>query len=488
MNGILLVAGREYRQIAKTQSFWLILLMVPLLVILGPLMAGRLGADDTRTVTIVDQSGAGTGSMLARRLEAENDIATMTALASYARRHHLDGTAWGGQQKVPTPADAAAFRAAGGADAALQSISRKHGDELPSFMPPTLPYEVRSGGTDLAGPSTDRAFATAAQVAIDRAPNKGRDEVMVRISADHAATGRVQVVSGRQLDRSTLQVLREELDAGLKEQAMRRGGMNDGDIAAARGVSAQIAFGLVGGRQARDELMVRSSLPLIIALSLFLGLTLSGNWMLQGSTEERSNKLIEGVLACMRPESLMYGKLAGTLAIGMTIFGSWLAAAAVAIVFVPSGLSDYLSPALESVSSPKAVATLAYFFVGGYLSVSILYMMIGAVSETMSDAQAYLMPVVFLVMGPFIALQRSIVDNNVAWWGEIATWVPLWSPFLVLARLGNGMATWEVVGIGVLLAVFIAVQLVLLGRMFRTSLLHQGQKRGWQRLLTWKLK
>jgi hypothetical protein len=46
----------------------------------------------------------------------------------------------------------------------------------------------------------------------------------------------------------------------------------------------------------------------------------------------------------------------------------------------------------------------------------------------------------------------------------------------VLARLGIGIPTWEVIGTGIVLAAFTAIELVLLGRLFRASLLAQGQR------------
>jgi ABC-type Na+ efflux pump permease subunit len=59
---------------------------------------------------------------------------------------------------------------------------------------------------------------------------------------------------------------------------------------------------------------------------------------------------------------------------------------------------------------------------------------------------------------------------------EVLTWVPIWTPFAVLARLGMGIPTWEVIGTAILLAAFTAAELVLLGRLFRASLLAQGQR------------
>jgi ABC-2 type transport system permease protein len=54
--------------------------------------------------------------------------------------------------------------------------------------------------------------------------------------------------------------------------------------------------------------------------------------------------------------------------------------------------------------------------------------------------------------------------------------VPIWTPFAVLARLGLGIPAWEVVATGIILAAFTALELVMLGRLFRESLLAQGQR------------
>uniref|UniRef100_UPI0028996E5D hypothetical protein n=1 Tax=Escherichia coli TaxID=562 RepID=UPI0028996E5D len=47
----------------------------------------------------------------------------------------------------------------------------------------------------------------------------------------------------------------------------------------------------------RERVIVRSILPLAMAYILLMSLVLSGSWMLQGTVEERSNKLLETVLA-----------------------------------------------------------------------------------------------------------------------------------------------------------------------------------------------
>ena len=55
------------------------------------------------------------------------------------------------------------------------------------------------------------------------------------------------------------------------------------------------------------------------------------------------------------------------------------------------------------------------------------------------------------------------------------SWIPLYTPFAMLARLGSGVSMMEILGTGVLLAVFVTLELMLLGRVFRASLLNTGQ-------------
>jgi ABC-2 type transport system permease protein len=73
-------------------------------------------------------------------------------------------------------------------------------------------------------------------------------------------------------------------------------------------------------------------------------------------------------------------------------------------------------------------------------------------------------------------MQAVVAGNNGGVLLEVLTWVPIWTPFAVLARLGLGIPTWEVIGTAVLLGVFTAAEMVLLGRLFRASLLAQGQR------------
>ena len=202
-------------------------------------------------------------------------------------------------------------------------------------------------------------------------------------------------------------------------------------------------------------MLVRSILPLAAAYLLMISLMLSGSWMLQGTVEERSNKLLETVLACVSPEELMYGKLLGTAGVGLFMIAVWIGCGVFAAYATHGAIADLIRPALDPLTSPGTIIAMLYFFVVGYVSIAILFLAIGAMSDSMRDAQGYLMPVLLLIILPISILMQAVLGGNSG--GvlmEVLTWVPIWTPFGVLARLGLGIPTWEVIGTGIVLGVY----------------------------------
>jgi ABC-2 type transport system permease protein len=113
----------------------------------------------------------------------------------------------------------------------------------------------------------------------------------------------------------------------------------------------------------------------------------------------------------------------------------------------------------------------------------MLFLAVGAVSDSMRDAQGYLTPIIMAIALPFAAIASSILQDPDGPLPRILSWIPLYAPFAMMARLGSGVAPGEVLGSGALLAAFIALEFVLLSRLFRASLLQSGQSLGLMTLL-----
>jgi ABC-2 type transport system permease protein len=196
--------------------------------------------------------------------------------------------------------------------------------------------------------------------------------------------------------------------------------------------------------------------------------------MLQGIIEERSNRLLEAVLACVEPRELMLGKLMGLGAVGLTILGAWLACALLVAFSIDGAVADYVRPSLAALQL-WMIPLLIFYFLGGYLILAMIYLTVGSLSNSIQDAQGYLMPVTMLVVLPVMLMITSGFQNAGSRLLQVMSWIPIYTPFAMLARLGVDVPPAEILGTGVLLTAFLVLELVLLGRVFRANLLNTGQ-------------
>lgn len=485
LRNILLVARREFAQVVALKSFWLTLLLIPVALAIGPVLGDKLADDEPTRVVVSDRAGGSAAAALKARFAFEQDLHTLQALSRYVRRHKLERAdpraPWAQHDRWYTPADVMAFRAAGGLDAALAKIERAKPADTPQFEKPATDYEIAAASGVLAT-AEGAALASEAKRLVQaskEAPKAERADVVLLIGAGYPADPTIRVWAGDQPRASLIASVQEVLTADLRQRMLVDRGLSPQQAQAIQGAAPVIAVATPPpGGGAREALLVRSIVPLALAYILMMGLMLSGSWMLQGAIEERSKKLLESALACITPEELMYGKLVGALGIGLSMLTAWLGAAAIVAFATQGAIADLIRPALAPVTSPGAIMTLIYFFIMGYIAISILFVAIGALADSMSEAQGYLMPVILAILLPVTFLIQAILAGNSGPLVQVLTWVPIWTPFTVLARLGSGISALEVAGAAMVLAAFVALEMLLLARLFRASLLAQGQKPG----------
>lgn len=490
LHNILLVARREFRQVVMLRSFWLTLLLIPAAIALGPLLREKLDNDEPTRVIVVDRAGGEAAKELEARFAFEQDQRDLQALSRYVRRHKLERAdpqaPWAQHDRWYTPADVIAFRKAGGLDAAQAKIDRVKADGVPEFEAPDRDFEFATPVASLAN-AEGGAFDDEANRLVQaskKVPEGERADVVMLVGENYPADPTVRVWSNEQPKPAFVASVQEVLTADLRGRLLASSGLTPQQAASVQSAAPAISVTTPPpGGGAREAMVVRSIVPLALAYLLMMGLMLSGSWMLQGAIEERSKKLLESVLACISAEELMYGKLLGALAIGLSMLVAWLGAAILVAFMTQGAIADMVRPALAPVSSPGAILALVYFFIAGFIAISILFVGIGALADSMSEAQGYLMPVLLAILLPVTLLIQAILQGNTGPLVQVLTWVPIWTPFSVLARLGSGITTLELIGAAVLMAVFIALEMVMLARLFRASLLAQGQKPSFRLLM-----
>ena len=472
MNRILLVARRDYLQIVRTRAFRITLLIVPLMLGVVALGTSFLRPPPTVAYVMADAGGS-VAPVIARRVELDYQRQVMRDLSAYAAHWKLpppvDGE--GGDQ-----ADAAAvaqFIAQGGADAALARMHPPAGAS--AFKPQPPPYIRVAVPKDVPVDQGAEAFgrAMAPYLTNDIETAQGKRPLAVAVYVP--ARGPLRLWTNGRNGNALIDAVRDERTRLARLTLLESSGVAPDAAARIESLEAPVAVSVPPAGGGRSQMILRSFVPLALVYLLLVSALITGGMMLQGVIEERSNRLLEAVLACVEPRELMVGKLLGLGAVGLTIIAAWIGCALLAAFSIQGAVADYLQPSLAALNQPWMIPVLAFYFFSGYLILAMIYLTIGSLSNSMQDAQAYLMPVTMVVLLPVMMMVNAIIRNPSGALPRAMSWIPLYTPFAMLARLGSGVSMTEILGTGLMLAVFVTVELMLLGRVFRASLLSTGQ-------------
>ncbi len=253
---------------------------------------------------------------------------------------------------------------------------------------------------------------------------------------------------------------------------------------------------------------IRGSIGFLFSALLFLVLTVYGGMILRSVVEEKSNRVVEVLIAAVRPEELLLGKVIGMGAVALTQLVAWtvLSTGAFTVfqfVFDSGALgasipgqgevpTDLLTAMAENELTAilldinwalMAISTIGYF-IGGYLLYGSIFAAVGGSVQSEQEGQGMVMAVLMPLMFAYIIGSGAMANPEM---GALTwlSWFPLTSPVIMLVRVAVGVAWWEVVLSWVLLMLSARLVLALAGRAYRYGVLHTGKSSGWTLLLQW---
>jgi ABC-2 type transport system permease protein len=468
MNRILLVARRDYRQTVATRAFKITLLIMPLMIAISAGATSFLRPPATVAYVMADATGR-VAPVIEHRLEMDYQRQLLRDLSTYARRWNAPepGDGWADDAAVES------FIHDGGAAAALRRMHLPAG--TPAFKPTVRPYLRVPVPPDVPTDRGADAFgrALAPYLAGDIQTGEGKRALAVALYIPPQGSARVWT-NGR-ASGALIGVVQDERTHLARLATLRANGVDAVTAARIEAMQAPLVVSTPPPGGGREQMTVRSVVPLGLVYLLLMSALITGGMMLQGVIEERSNRLLEAVLACIEPREMMLGKLIGLGAVGLTILAAWVGCALFAAFAIEGAIADYLRPSLAVLNQPWMILAMIFYFFSGYLILAMAYLTIGSLSNSMQDAQAYLMPVTMGVLLPVMLMVTSTLQNPGGWLPQVMSWIPVYTPFAMLARLGTGVSVTEILGTGLLLVVFVTVEMILLGRVFRASLLGTGQ-------------
>ena len=451
MRRILLVTAREYRRMVTLPAFWMVALIVPVLVIVVPLAQRSVGRLRTAGYVLVDQSGR-YRAQINRRVELDYQRQVLVELLAYAEEWRRAGAA---PPNAQTPLQTGAssgdslvetFVSAGGATAALRGLKPRLSPGAPSFQPPPRPLVELPLPHDIDTATAARFGATIGphfQQSIGTSSGSAVLAVAVYIPADVDSGGQVRVWTSSAAGTALVQDVKLELTGSLRLKALQAAGVDPLSAARIETLAAPVSIAPPETPTQPEPLpYAHSGLPLALAYLLLASMMITGSMMLQGLVEERANKLLEAVLACVSPRELMIGKLVGISAIGLSIVVIWVMATVVIVKVNPSSPLGFLIPALASLwQTPGIAAAMLFYFLAGFLTIGMIFLAIALVRDSMQEAQAYLMPVALLITVPSVLLASVISRDPNGLLPRIFSWIPIYTPLVMLARLQSGVSS-----------------------------------------------
>ncbi len=493
------IGWREFFENARTKGFWIGILLFPVIILASgalPVLLATKGVS-TRHYVMIDQTGEYAPKVRAemtRQRSAEID----GALRSFARR-------------IPTPEPLVPFVTPGSSNRPAPSLDlegwkKQAGSSywtVPGFSLPRaawlevpVPIAIQTSNDVPAIEGLLRPWLRGEHVLPPSEANPTpKLFAAVIIPRDYGTTTNEAAALRYWTENTADTGLRDSIQRLLGDELRRREyqslGVDPAIIARVEAKRAPITD--LNPRKAEGEEKVgladrlRQWAPSFFVYLLWISIFAVSQMLLNSVIEEKSNRIIEVLLSSVTPGELMLGKLLGIAMTGGVMLSSWLGS----IISMALVQSKFFAPPAMAGGSANAAASLpadllslfqstwllpafGVYFILGYIAYATIFLTVGSLCSTLKEAQNFMGPLMLVLMVPLFLMPFIPRDPN----GPIATafsWIPLYTPFVMMNRITASPPLFDVIGTGVLLIAFDVLILWGCGKVFRLAILRTGQ-------------
>jgi ABC-2 type transport system permease protein len=195
--------------------------------------------------------------------------------------------------------------------------------------------------------------------------------------------------------------------------------------------------------------------------------------------EEKTSRVFEVLLATIRPEEMMAGKVLGVGAVGLTEIGIWIVAG---LIILKAGL---LAAGADISITPTQVGFFIMFFLLGYILYSSVAAALGAMTSSEQELQQLNMFLMLPLIACSVVILRVVTDSD----GMIAkafSFFPFCTPLIMYVRIAvHQPPVWQIaLSIFDLILMILAV-LWFASRIYRVGILMYGKKPNLPEILRW---
>ena len=455
MTKTLHIAIREFLATVGTKGFILGVLMMPLLMgiafIVMPMLLNREPPKIDGEVAILDPTG--------RIVEDVRDFLSPEAIVE--RR--------GESKKIIEETTPEAVRdLAAGSEAARQALDAALGD-VPTIRVLNLPTTAdldHEKSLLHQGSITDGGRLGLVVVHDNAVEKDGPDDEL----------GTYDLFIREKLDDRIIDEIRGGMRRSIVEARVTAAGLDRARIEELTRVSRVRPTTVTEGGESQIHEDLQILMPMGFMILLLVSVFTGGQYLMTTTIEEKSSRVVEVLLSAVSPMQLMTGKIIGQMCVGLLVIG----------IYSSMGVSAMIAFALMGLLDLWLFVYLIIFYLIAYFVVGSLMAAIGAAVNEPREAQTFMMPIMLVMMIPWILWLPISRDPN-SFFATLTSFLPPINTFVMLMRMTSTTPPplWQVwlsilIGVGsVYGALWIAA------KVFRVGLLLHGKPPNFATLVRW---
>lgn len=226
----------------------------------------------------------------------------------------------------------------------------------------------------------------------------------------------------------------------------------------------------------------------ILSFILYMVITLYGVAVMRSVVQEKTSRVMELMVAAVKPRSLMAGKILGVGAAGLVQVSVWLTMGAITLAYRNELLGLFgvtgAGPTLPALELAEIAVVLAYFIIG-FFFYAAMYAAVGAMVSSEQETQQVQMPVTMLLVIGVLCFQVISSDPR-GTASTVMTMVPFWSPLLMPMRfvLGGASLADVALSLGILIVSTVLVVRAA-AKIYRVGVLMYGKRPSLRELFRW---
>jgi len=284
------------------------------------------------------------------------------------------------------------------------------------------------------------------------------------------STARVEVKQS--LDPTIRAVLQASVDSAHLRQALAQAHISVNKVLPAL---TPVPLKAVALKPPPPDRTARTIAAIAAALLMYISLALYGTAVANGVAQEKTSRTAEVLLAAVRPNQLLSGKVLG---IGLTGLGQ-LAIAALAGVIANAVVHSTNIPGSVWVLLPAFLVC----FLAGFTLYAFAYAAAGALVSRQEEVQFVTLPLgLFLLVG--YLLVYAVIAHPDATWVKVVSFLPPLMATVLPARIALGhIAPWEIPLDVLIMGVSIWATIRIASRVYANALIYSGARLSWKQAL-----